>query len=175
MKLYEFSLVLAGVDEHTPNLEDELFESGCDDGLLCTYNNTVYIDFSREAESYKEAVLSAIKDIESANLNVQVSSVDAGDLVGITDIAALANMSKKTISAYKEGKRGKGDFPSPIQRIKNTSPIWRWSDVAKWLSNNGKIDNALVEIALLTEAFNQALEQRKPKPMVNELVRELAM
>ncbi|KAA1155317.1 DNA-binding protein [Pseudoalteromonas sp. FUC4] len=173
MNTYEFSLVLSGVDETTPNLDDALFEAGCDDGLVCTYNNTVYVDFMREAINYKQAVMSAIKNVESAGLNARVISVDAGDLVGISDIAQLSELSKKTISAYKDGKRGKGNFPSPIQRIKNTSPIWRWSDVATWLAEHGKIDIELAKNALITEAINQALQQRNPKPIVKELVNKL--
>lgn len=174
MNTYEFSLVLSGVNENTPHLEDILFEAGCDDGLICTYNNTVYIDFMREANSYKEAIMTAIKSIESSSLGAKVLSVDAGDLVGITDIAQLSNLSKKTISAYKDGKRGGGDFPSPIQRLKNTSPLWRWSDIAAWLADQGKIDHELTQNALITAAFNQALSKRREQPLVQELVRELS-
>ena len=95
MNTYEFSVVLSGVNENTPNLEDALFEAGCGDGLICFYNDTVYIDFTRTSPSYKDAVLSAIKDIESAGLGARVVSVDAGDLVGITEIASLSDISKK--------------------------------------------------------------------------------
>jgi|TARA_B100001059_G_scaffold123559_1_gene123560 hypothetical protein len=173
MNTYEFSLVLSGVDKNTPNLEDTLFEAGCDDGLICTYNDTVYIDFMREANSYKEAVLSAIKNIESSPLNAKVVSVDAGDLVGVSDIAQLSDISKKTISAYKDGKRGPGEFPNPIYRLKNTNPLWRWSDVATWLADNGKINIELAQHALVTDAFNKALTQRNSDTVVKELVSEL--
>jgi len=174
MNTYEFSVVLSGVNENTPNLEDALFEAGCGDGLICFYNDTVYIDFTRTSPSYKDAVLSAIKDIESAGLGARVVSVDAGDLVGITEIASLSDISKKTISAYKDGVRGAGHFPSPILRLKNTSPLWRWSDVATWLADNGKIDIELAQNALITEAFNKALADREPQPVVKELVNELS-
>ena len=175
MNTYEFSLVLSGINENTPDLEDALFEAGCDDGLVCTYSNTVYIDFMREAKSYREAVMSAIRNVESSTLNARVVSVDAGDLVGITDIAQLSEISKKTISAYKDGKRGAGDFPNPIQRLKNKSPLWRWSDVATWLADNGKIDIELAQNALITEAFNNALAQRAAPSVVKELVEELIL
>ncbi|MGS0535309.1 helix-turn-helix transcriptional regulator [Pseudoalteromonas sp. SaAl2] len=173
MNTYEFSLVLSGVDKNTPNLEDTLFEAGCDDGLICSYNDTVYIDFMREANSYKEAVLSAIKNIESSPLNAKVVSVDAGDLVGVSDIAQLSDISKKTISAYKDGKRGPGEFPNPVYRLKNTNPLWRWSDVATWLADNGKVDIELAQHALVTEAFNQALAQRYSTPVVKQIANEL--
>ena len=174
MNTYEFSLVLSGVSDCTPSLEDALYEARCDDGLVCSYCNTVYIDFMREATSYKDAVMSAIKDIESSSLSASVVSVDAGDLVGITDIAELSAISKKTISAYKDGKRGPGEFPNPVQRLKNKSPLWRWSDVATWLAHHGKVDPEIAENALITEAFNKALAQRSQTTVVSDLVNELS-
>jgi len=174
MNTYEFSLVLSGVDINTPNLEDTLFEAGCDDGLICSYNDTIYIDFMREANSYKEAVMSAIKNVESSPLEAKVVSVDAGDFVGISDIAQLSDISKKTISAYKDGKRGPGEFPNPIYRLKNTNPLWRWSDVATWLADNGKVNIELAQHALVTEAFNKALAQRNSNTVVKEIASELA-
>jgi hypothetical protein len=174
MNTYEFSLVLAGVDENTPNLHDALFEAGCDDGLVCTYGTTVYIDFMREASNYRTAVLSAIKAIENASLGAQVISVDAGDYVGLSDIAELSNTTRQAIALYKDGKRGKGGFPQPIQRLQGKQPLWRWSEVAHWLSDQDKIPAVLADNALITEAFNQALEQRNPKPLVKEMIGELS-
>ena len=52
--------------------------------------------------------------------------------------------------------------------------MWRWSDVATWLADNGKIDIELAQNALITEAFNQALLQRTAQPVVEELVSELS-
>jgi len=173
MNKYDFELVLTGVNQDTPNLVDALFVAGCDDAIICTYNGFIYVDFAREAECCRDAVMSAIKDIESAKIGALVASVDAGDLVGITDIATLSGISKKTISAYKDGKRGKGGFPSPIQRITKKSPIWRWAEVANWLFLHGKIDKELADNALITEAFNQALIQRKSSHIVSEILRAL--
>jgi predicted DNA-binding transcriptional regulator AlpA len=175
MKTYEFSLVLAGVNENTPNLEDTLFEAGCDDGLLCTYNNTVYIDFSREAQTYKVAVMTAIKAIESSVLNAKVISVDAGDYVGLSDIAELSESTRQSIALYKDGKRGKGDFPNPVQRLQGKQPLWRWSEVAAWLASQNKIEPEIADNALITEAFNQALESRVQRPLVKELLGEMAL
>jgi hypothetical protein len=172
MNYYEFSLVLSGVTYSTPDLDDMLFEAGCDDGLVCAYNETVYVTFTRESLSYKAAVLSAIKDVESVPL-VTVMSVDAGDHVGLSDIAELSNASRQSIQLFKDGKRGKGNFPNPIERLQCKQPLWRWSQVAQWLAEQGKIDQEICDNALVTEAFNQALEARQSKPLVNELLQEL--
>ena len=70
--LYQFTLVLDGVDEKTPDLEDALFEAGCDDALINYKNGTVYLDFDREGEELECTIISAIKDIESANVGATI-------------------------------------------------------------------------------------------------------
>ncbi len=64
MNTSKFVLVLDNVDENTPNLEDNLFEAGCDDALINFRNGKVYLDFDREALSFDEAVERAIKDLQ---------------------------------------------------------------------------------------------------------------
>tara|TARA_R110002167_G_scaffold57840_8_gene163920 strand:- start:148089 stop:148643 length:555 start_codon:yes stop_codon:yes gene_type:complete len=163
MKTFSFSLVLGGVNTNTPNLEDALFEAGCDDALVCFYGNTVYLEFDRDADNFNSAILSAIKAIEAAGIGAKVISVDAGDYVGISDISALSNITKQSIALLKDGKRGAGNFPSPVQRLTSQQPLWRWGDVANWLAANNKIDTELAKNAETVEAFNLALELREPK------------
>ena len=67
-KTYQFSLILSGVDIDTPNLEDSLFEAGCDDALINSSSRTVYLDFDRESESLESAIISAIKVCQVASL-----------------------------------------------------------------------------------------------------------
>ncbi|MFT4926965.1 MAG: hypothetical protein ACI8WB_003065 [Phenylobacterium sp.] len=163
MNAFTFSLVLGGVDINTPELEDKLFEAGCDDGLICFYGHTVYIDFDREANDFKSAIMSAIKAIEQADLNAKVVSVDAGDYVGLSDVSKLTDISKQSIALLKDGKRGPGAFPNPVLRLDGRQPLWRWGEVADWLAANHKIAPELAENARIVECFNMALEMRKPE------------
>ncbi|MFD1802107.1 hypothetical protein ACFSFZ_07865 [Mixta tenebrionis] len=55
-----FTLTLSGVNASTPGLEDALFESGCDDALLCFYDDNVYLEFDRDSKSVERAALSLI-------------------------------------------------------------------------------------------------------------------
>ena len=162
MKTYEFSLVLKNVSINTPDLEDKLFESGCDDSLVCSYVETVYLEFDRESDSLESAIISAIYDVEKSGLGAKVKSVDAGDYVGISDIATLANSSKQAIALLKDGKRGPGQFPSPVQRLTGKQPLWRWGEVAKWLYENDRADSELAINAEVIENINIALELREP-------------
>ncbi|AEF46832.1 DNA-binding protein [Serratia sp. AS12] len=162
MALYHFSLTLTGVTSETANLEDALYAGGCDDGLICFYGKTVYLEFDRESDSFAKAIFSAIEDIESAGIAAQVVSVDSS-LVGLSDIAELTDMSRQAIAMLKDGTRGSGDFPSPIQRIKGSSPLWRWASVATWLASKGKIGQELADNARCLENINLALQLRASK------------
>ena len=163
MKLYTFSLVLSGVNIDTPELEDKLFEAGCDDGLICFYGSTVYIEFDRESDNLKSAIMSAIKNVEQANVSAMVISVDAGDYVGLSDVSELTEISKQSIALLKDGKRGPGTFPNPVLRLTGRQPLWRWGEVADWLAVHNKIDSELADNARVIESINLALEIREPK------------
>ena len=158
MALFNFTLTLSGVTSDTEGLEDILFESGCDDALVCFYGKSVYLEFDREADSLDIAIGSAIDNVESAGPTIRVESVDSV-LVGLSDIAELTNMTRQAIALLKDGTRGKGDFPSPIQRIKGLSPLWDWASVAAWLHTNGRLHKhpTLAENALILSKWNLAL------------------
>ncbi|AUG99119.1 DNA-binding protein [Prodigiosinella confusarubida] len=158
MALYNFTLTLSGVTNEVEGLEDALYESGCDDALLCAYGNSVYVEFDREADSLDDAIASAIENIESAGIGAIVESVDSA-LVGLSDIAEITNMSRQAIAMLKDGTRGTGDFPCPIQRIKGQSPLWDWANVAEWLLKNGRLkeDGELVINARVLSKWNLAL------------------
>lgn len=71
--VYTFTVVVSDVTPETDDIEDMIFEAGCDDGLVNFYNNKVYIDFERKATSLKSAVASVILDMETVGLAVNVS------------------------------------------------------------------------------------------------------
>ncbi|EKT63048.1 helix-turn-helix transcriptional regulator [Providencia burhodogranariea] len=138
MSLFNFTLMLSGVNSETTQLEDTLYESGCSDALICFYGKSVYLEFDREADSLDVAIESAVKDVESAGIGAIVESVDS-TLVGLSDIAELTHLSRQAIAMLKDGTRGSGDFPSPIQRVKGQSPLWDWAEVASWLQKHGRL------------------------------------
>lgn len=166
MQFYHFSLMLAGVTADTAYLEDTLFSHGCDDALICFYGKSVYLEFDRQSESITQAVFSAIKDIESANLGATVIAVDA-HYVGLSDIASLSHMSRQAVTMLKDGTRGPGDFPSPIQRLSGSSPLWNWASVAEWLSSHGKLDAQMAQSARILADINLALQLRAAKDRRN--------
>jgi len=162
MALYNFTLTLSGVTVHTVGLEDSLHAAGCADALVCFYGTAVYLDFDRESDSLEQAVLSAIADIESApSLNARVESVDSA-LVGLSDIAELTGLTRQAIALLKDGARGSGQFPGPVQRVKGNSPLWRWKTIVGWLVTENRIpeDSPLVAHAEVLDNLNLALQLR---------------
>lgn len=164
MALHNFTLVLSGVNSDTEGLEDALFEAGCDDALICFYGKSVYLEFDREAETLNHAVASAIRHVEGAGINARVEAVDSV-LVGLSDIAELSQLSRQAIALLKDGARGRGDFPNPVQRITGQSPLWSWAEVAEWLVETGRMsaDDLLVKNARDLEQWNLALRIRASK------------
>jgi hypothetical protein len=162
MKTYEFTLILDGVYENTPNLEDAIFEAGCDDALINFRNGTVYIDFIRENTSLNNAIISAINQIEGMNLNARVISVAPENLVTESDIARRLNMKKQAVSLWIKGLRRKTKpFPRPVMKLSDTSPLWRWHEVVDWSLQNDIIkDPDILEQAIFIENLNFALEER---------------
>jgi hypothetical protein len=159
--IFQFTLILDGVDENTSGLEDSLYEAGCDDALINFKNGTVYLDFDREGDDLEKTILTAIKDIESSDLGARIVSVAPEHLVSLTEIADRASITKQAVSLFVQGERRTGDFPHPVLKVANKSPLWRWSAVAKWLYQHGKIkDVKIVEAANVVEDINAALEFR---------------
>jgi hypothetical protein len=68
--LFEFQIVLGGVDVMTEEIADALYEAGCDDGTPFSRDGVAYVGFSREADSLEESVRSAVASIRKAGFSV---------------------------------------------------------------------------------------------------------
>lgn len=159
-KNHNFLFVLSGVDEYTDGLEDALYRAGCDDALISYTNSIVCLDFDREAETLREAISSAINDVENSSVNARVSHIE-GTFVTLSEIADRTNFTKQAISLFIKGKRGSGHFPVPFSGVSSTSPIWKWKDVVIWMVENKKLGNdRLIEDAELLDNFNGVLDMR---------------
>jgi hypothetical protein len=163
ISIFQFTLVLRNVDINTPQLEDSLYEAGCDDALINFRNGAVYLEFDREGSSLEEAVISAIKDIKRSSVCAEVASVAPENLVSESEIAKRLNTNRQTVSLWIKGERRKA-FPYPVMRLSEKSPLWSWSEVVIWLFNNKIInDKEIVDRALFFANINAALEDRDIK------------
>lgn len=174
--IYQFTLVLKNIDEKTSDLEDSLYEAGCDDALINYRNGAVYLEFDREADSLENAVISAIKNVKSATIDADVASVAPENLVTESEIAKRLNMTRQTVSLWIKGERRKG-FPSPVMRLSEKSPLWQWNEVAIWLFENDVVkDQQMLDSALFFANINAALGEldKKARKMRHHLVNRLA-
>jgi len=73
---HEFMLILAGVSDLTDEAVDALYEAGCDDSTIMTQSGQVIMGFTRSAPSREDAIVSAISDIERANVGAWVKKVE---------------------------------------------------------------------------------------------------
>lgn len=73
-EIYQFTLQLEDIQEISDEIQDILFEAGCDDALLHSRYNKVFLDFDREGESFKDAVKSAIDNLKSAGYKSKLFS-----------------------------------------------------------------------------------------------------
>lgn len=173
---YQFTLVLKDVDENTPNLVDCLYEAGCDDALINYRNGAVYLEFDREADSLEDAVISAIKNVKSSSIEMDVASVAPENLVTESEIAKRLGITRQTISLWIKGER-RGGFPPPVMRLSEKSPLWQWNDVAVWLFKNNIIsDRQILENALFFANINAALGEldKKAREMRHHLLERIA-
>jgi hypothetical protein len=97
MKDYEFALRyhVGSMDLTTDQIDDALFEAGCDDALV-SHNGAglIELDFTREAESVAEAVESAMECVKNALPNSVLVEAKP-DYVGVTDVAEYCKVSRQ--------------------------------------------------------------------------------
>ncbi len=62
---FSFTLHVAGHKEATEDLANALFAAGCDDAIFGQCDGQLSLDFERVADSFAEAIQSAIANVES--------------------------------------------------------------------------------------------------------------
>jgi len=152
--IHRFTLILADVSKIDEQLEDRVFEAGCDDALLAERDGVVYLDFDRSASSFEGALRSAMDDVESCGM--EVARVEPDDLVNQSQIADRVGRSRESIRLLISGARGPGTFPPPVSGVKGKMRIWNWSEVARWLASHSLIDESEMRQAALVAEVNWA-------------------
>jgi hypothetical protein len=133
MTEWTFRLTLVGIALTDEEL-DILFEAGCDDGAFSRERDgTVLGFFDREAETQEDAILSAIHDIENADIGARVIRVaQDDDCLTASEIAQRVGRTRQSIGLLVRGQRGPGGFPAPVARHGSPNPLWSWAEVEAW-------------------------------------------
>lgn len=170
---HDFTLILTGITPETVGLEDALFAAGCDDATLSFRMGRPVLTFSREADSLKDAILSAISDVRSAGIGANVLRVDYCNLVSQADIARKIGRSRQLVHQYMNGTRGPGGFPGPACELSDGAWVWFWCEVALWLWENDMIKEAVLKDADEVEAINRVLDMQSQTKRNAKLTAEI--
>ncbi|MCC6424433.1 MAG: hypothetical protein IT447_13230 [Phycisphaerales bacterium] len=166
---YDFSLVVGGINDLTSEVEDALFESGCDDATLSIRYGLMYIEFSRKATSIDKAIISAIHDIRMAKIGAVVLRVDECNLVTASEIARRIERTRQQVYQYIKGDRGPGGFPAPEFYLAEGAPLWAWCEVSYWFARNNILRPEVGWNAEVVAAINNSLEAQQYRERNPEL------
>jgi hypothetical protein len=169
---HDFVLVLSGIIELTPAMEDALFESGCDDATISVRAGRVFLTFTREAVSIRNAILSAIRNVRDAGIGADVLRVDDCNLVTQSDIARKIGRSRQLVHQFMTGARGPGGFPAPSCQVDDSSALWRWCEVAHWLWENGMLKENALRAAQDVDTINCVLDFVHKRQVEPEFVKQ---
>lgn len=170
---FEFTLIFSGVRELTVEVLDAFYAGGCDDALIGMRGGVAYADFCREADSFRQAVFSAMRDVELAGVGAKVEHIEPDEMVTMSEIARRLNITREGVRKRVAGTRGPGNFPPPTGGVTRQSPLWRWTDVIQWHQENQKAKqpqehlgvsmdaNALMNLGSNIAVLNAALDMRR--------------
>jgi hypothetical protein len=173
---YDFALILSRVSDLTSEVEDALFSAGCDDATFSIQYGYLYAEFSREAASMKDALLSAIRDVQKSKLGLEAVRVDECALVTPAEIGRKTGRSRQMIHQYITGQRGPGNFPPPECHLAEGSPLWSWCTVSRWLAENNLIrpeEFVNVEAVAAVNLYLELARQQKQHPNWTKEIGEL--
>jgi hypothetical protein len=160
VKTYNFTLILSGDGLLEEEALDALFEAGCDDAMFSERDGQFTAEFDREAASFSDAVLSAVRNVETSGVGARVKRVEPDDLVTAQVIADRLGRSRESVRLLVNGQRGPGGFPSPLAHVDAKSKVWRWSEVSEWFMSRMDDPIRLGGAPQFIAALNAALEAR---------------
>ena len=160
MKDYEFTLNFrlpesAGEPEE---FVDRLAEAGCDDAIIGTgLPGRVSLQFDRTAESAREAIKSAIENVEAAIPGATLIEA-APDLVGLTELSSVLGISRQAVRKQMLANAG---FPDPVHS--GNPSLWHLNDLLRWAEMNASrsVSSELKEVAERTFTLNLETEARR--------------
>ncbi len=154
MNAYSFRIRLHGpLDDMDA---DRLYDGVRDEVSVETGPRGNWVSFDREAQSFLEAVLSALQEI--LNLGFEPLMVE-DELVSMSDIAERTRRTRQSVSMLVDGRRGGGDFPPPAAGNVR-SPLWHWADVEAWFATEEQDATARPDRLSTITAINGALASR---------------
>ena len=149
-------------------LAERLGSGGCDDALLgLGQPGRLALEFTRDADSARAALLSAMADVKAAIPGATLVEA-APDFVGLSDVAQVLGLTRQNM--HKLMNKYRHSFPAPVHEGSTT--IWRLTQVLSWLQAKGgyALQDSLVELAQATMQVNLARDAALAAPLPADLV-----
>lgn len=153
---FEFGMKfkLGDTDLDSRERVEQLAKAGCDDAVIGTGQpGRIALDFTREARSVKEAIISALRDVKKAIPDAELIEVTP-DFVGLTDVAELVGVTRQNMRKLMLSHPT--TFPAPIHE--GSASVWHLAHVLRWLAERGdyEIERQLRDIAAMAMQVNLA-------------------
>jgi hypothetical protein len=122
--------------------------------------------FDREAPTLVDAILGAVRDVETVGL--AVSRVDDDeDMVTLAVVASRIGRSREAVRLWSVGRTGPGGFPTPVTGLHPSITLYRWSQIAPWLRE--RMGMPVPDPEPLIAAVNLALQLRALAPRISRM------
>ena len=170
---YEFTLkfMLLPDDTDLDELVERLGDAGCNDALVgIGQTGRIALEFTREADSAKQAILSALEEVKDAIPDAKLLEITP-DFVGLSDVAELVGVTRqnmrKLMIAHKES------FPAALHE--GSAALWHLFPVLKWLQEHAdyRLEPSLIEVAHMAMQTNLAKDSTLIEPRIQRAVVEL--
>lgn len=156
---YIFTLKYRLIDDAN---EDEVVErlgaAGCTDALIgLGMPGRIALEFSREANSAREAMVSALADVKQAIPSSRLIEA-CPDFVGLSDVAASIGVTRQNMRKLMVSTNS---FPPPVHE--GSAGVWHLADILLWLDAKGtyKVEKSLLDVARMAKQLNFAKESRQ--------------
>jgi hypothetical protein len=164
MKTYAFRIRLR--DRVSESDADRIYEGFDEEVAVEEGPKGHFVGFDRQADSFVDAVLGAIKEVMQLGFEPLVVE---DELVSMADIAERTGRTRQSVSMLVAGRRGPGDFPRPVAGNVR-SPLWHWADAFAWFDSQegaGKdFDDRINTIAAINGLLaNRVLLREHPEEL----------
>lgn len=153
---------------------DELVErfgtAGCDDCLIgLGMPGRIALEFTRESDNAKEAMLSALKDVKRAIPTARLIEASP-DFVGLSDVAEMVGVTRQNMRKLMVNS---ATFPTPVHE--GSAAVWHLADILSWLDAKGNynFEASILEVARIAMLLNFTKESRQQGSPISEDIWEL--
>ncbi len=176
-RAHQFDLALdvnADPESYLNEVAETLINAGCDDATFSVRHGVPHAEFTREADDFASAVISALKDIRSVE-GVSVVRVEVEQLVTASEIARRLGRSRQSVQQLIAGTRGPGGFPEPVDWVLGAR-LWSWLAVEAWTGEaGGASPTSTPADSEFVAALNGALQMRRHIDRMDEPERREAV